>query len=146
MDQKRTISDRGSAGEGARAEGDRMSAPQHALSQEARDILLHCLGWNYTPRRDRNYYCASLGNEEDMRAINELVGAGLFEARRKINEGADQYFSATPAGQALAPQLLPPRKRLTRSQIRYERYREVADLMTFREFLAYEAAEARGRL
>lgn len=106
---------------------------------EQLDIMRHALGMNYEPRQHRNYYCASLVDGKPTEAIGELVVAGLMAAGTSINEGAMQYFVVTPEGHKVVHDHAPPRPKLTRSQARYERYlRTAGDVMTFREYLAYE--------
>ena len=110
-----------------------------ALTAEQRDILGHALGLNYTPRQDRNCYCASLSAGAPPRDIAELVRQGLLAPGRALNEGRDRYYVVTDAGIAVAKLAFPPPKPLTRSQARYQRYLQLSDAipdLTFREFLA----------
>lgn len=114
------------------------------LAPLERDILLHTLGLNYERRPDRNYYCAHVAAESDtLQALRRLVDLGLMREGRLINEGADRLYHATEDGRTHARSLLPPPRKLTRSQARYQRYLQVGDVYTFREFLALEAAQRR---
>lgn len=72
-----------------------------SLTQSERDILTHCLGYNYTPRMQRNQFLATDGSV-DWNACDGLVKRGLMANRGRVNLGVPEtLFMATPAGEAL---------------------------------------------
>lgn len=109
-----------------------------SLTQSERDILTHCLGYNYTPRMQRNQFLATDGSV-DWNACDGLVKRGLMANRGRVNLGVPEtLFMATPAGEALVK---PKPRIMTRSQCRYDRYldiREVCPDLSFIEFCKRE--------
>jgi len=65
------------------------------------DLLRHTLGARPEQRKAnhgyRNRYCASVGSEAWLQFV-AMVDAGLAETGCLINEGRQQFFSATVAG------------------------------------------------
>jgi len=109
-----------------------------SLTQSERDILTHCLGYNYNPRQERNQYLAEVGSA-DCHICMALVSRGLMTQGGTVNLGvAETVFTATPAGEALVK---PKPRIMTRSQCRYDRYldiREVCPDLSFIEFCKRE--------
>jgi len=109
-----------------------------SLTQSERDILTHCLGYNYSPQQERNQYLTEVGSA-DCHVCMALVKRGLMTKGGTVDLGvAETVFTATPAGEALVK----PRPRImTRSQRRYRRYldiREVRPDLSFIEFCERE--------
>lgn len=109
-----------------------------SLTQSERDILTHCLGYNYSPRQERNQYLAEVGSA-GWHQCWSLVKRGLMSKGGTVNLGvAETVFTATPAGEALVK---PKPRIMTRSQRRYDRYldiREVCPDLSFIEFCKRE--------
>ena len=107
-----------------------------SLTQSERDILTHCLGYNYNPRQERNQYLAEVGSA-DCHICMALVSRGLMTQGGTVNLGvAETVFTATPAGEALVKP-----KPATRAQRRYQRYRDISDVcpdLSFIEFCKRE--------
>ena len=101
------------------------------------EITQHALGRNQYGRRThpndfRNHY---VGGEDECRP---LVALGyMTEHKSSEITGGDLWFSVTDAGRIAMEKESPAPPKLTRSQLRYREYLEVADSYdwTFREFL-----------
>lgn len=103
-----------------------------SLTQAERDILTHCLGYNYTPRHQRNQFLAEVGSA-DWHQCWSLVKRGLMVKGGTINLGvAETMFSATPDGEALVKPKPP-----TRAQRRYDRYLDVREFCPDLKFIAF---------
>lgn len=105
------------------------------LTAEQIEIMRHALGLNYSPRQQRNYFCASLSDGETIPKLRHLCELGFMRAAGHINEERDQYFVVTEEGIEAVRHATPRPAKLTRSQRRYQLYLRVADIMSFREFL-----------
>ncbi|TWT48202.1 hypothetical protein KOR42_39920 [Thalassoglobus neptunius] len=62
-------------------------------------ILRHMLGANSSRPGYRNHYCAEV-NSASHSTLLDMAMIGLVKPGRIINQGADRYFHATPAGMA----------------------------------------------
>lgn len=106
------------------------------MTESEREILTHCLGYNYVPRHQRNQFLAEIGSA-DWHTCHLLVKRGLMTNVGKVDLGVPEtLFAATPAAEALVKP-----KPMTRAQRRYDRYldiREVCPDLTFIEFLKRE--------
>lgn len=106
------------------------------------EILQHCLGVDqygrtkkgYTPYT-RNYFCAGVGDEPTCR---ELVALG-FMVEQPQREWLP-YFncSVSDAGKKAMHAESPAPPKLTRSQLRYQRFLDCDTGFSFREFLNME--------
>lgn len=109
-----------------------------SLTQLERENLMHCLGYNYTPRMQRNQFLATDGSP-DWHACDGLVRRGLMVNRGKVNLGvAETLFMATPDGEALVK----PRT-LTKAQQRYQRWLDVADCYPDWKFIDFCKADTK---
>ena len=107
-----------------------------SLTQLERENLIHCLGYNYTPRMQRNQFLATDGSV-DWHACDGLVKRGLMVNRGKVNLGVPEtLFMATPAGEALVRP-----KSLTKAQQRYQRWLDVADCYPDWKFIDFCKAD-----
>ena len=87
----------------------------------------------------RDYFCVGINFEGDtLRDIRALAEAGLMQAGCKINEGRDQYFHVTEAGQRAAVADVKPLEQ-TKSQRRYRAWLGLDLGISFREFLTHPA-------
>lgn len=107
------------------------------MTHEELDIVQHATGRNYTPKRERNSYCAGVGSS-DWHLCHRLVKRGFMLGHRTINEGADQYFSVTPDGVAAYLKQRRP-DRLTPGQKRYQEYLRQDTPVPFGEWLRQRA-------
>lgn len=103
------------------------------------EILQHALGVDQfgQGRQYRNHFCAGEADVEDCKA---LVAAGLMK-RHQTTELFPYYnASVTEIGVQYVAENSPKPPKLTRGQLRYRRYLDVADAYdcTFREFLDIE--------
>ena len=103
-----------------------------SLTQLERENLIHCLGYNYTPRMQRNQFLATDGSV-DWHACDGLVKRGLMVNRGKVNLGVPEtLFMATPAGEALVRP-----KSLTKAQQRYQRWLDIGDCFPDMKFIDF---------
>ena len=111
-----------------------------SLTQPERDILTHCLGYNYSPRKQRNQYLAEVGSR-DWDLCDGLAKRGLMIEGGTRNFGVPEtMFSATPEGEVL---VRPRPQRATPGQRRYQRWLEVADCYPDWKFIDFCKAETR---
>lgn len=104
------------------------------VSREQLDIMTHALGYNYTPRRVRNWFGVDPGST-DHANILDLVKAGLMVDHGDVTFSASRSYAVTEAGHELVCASLPKPKPLTRGEERYQRYLREDSGQTFREWL-----------
>lgn len=105
-----------------------------SLTQPEHDILTHCLGYNYTPRKQRNQYLAEVGSK-DWDLCDGLAKRGLMVKGGTRNFGvAETMFTATPEGDVL---VRPKPQKQTRAQRRYERWLRIADCLPDMKFIEF---------
>lgn len=110
------------------------------ITKRQLEILQHALGadqYGRIPRESRNYFCAGGVDEPDCRA---LVSAGLMQQHPTTKMYPYFNCSVTDAGKVAMKAASPLPPKLTRSQKRFERFRDWSDAYngTFRQFLSYE--------
>lgn len=66
------------------------------LTHRDRAVLRHTLGLNYTPRHNRNHFCAD-PDGEDYRTCKTLTERGLM-SQGYTNDTGSVYFHATLGG------------------------------------------------
>lgn len=104
------------------------------VSKEQLDIMTHALGYNYTPRRVRNWFGVDPGNA-DHANILELVKAGLMVDHGDVTFSTSRSYAVTEAGHELVRASLPKPKPITRGEERYQRYLREDSGLSFREWL-----------
>jgi len=114
----------------------------HEVTDKQLDLMRHALGYNYSPRHDRNNFCAGIGTE-DHGEILKLCEAGLMRAGRTINEGTSRYYVVTDEGHAMVSARQPPAPKLTRSQKRYREWLQAEVGCSFREWLGIKSKAKR---
>jgi hypothetical protein len=103
------------------------------------EILQHALGADEHGRirrySERNHFCAGPDDEPDCR---ELVTMGYM--RQHATTDVFPYFncSVTDAGRKAMREESPVPPKLTRSQLRYQRFLNADTGHSFREWLKYE--------
>lgn len=114
---------------------------QHALGRDEYGRAPHPVGHPVNDPDYRNHVCVGEGSA-DIVLCREAVSQGLMveHAPREIS-GGDPIFTVTDAGKAYIAEHSPKPPKLTRGQVRYRRYLEVADVcdLTFGEWLKGEA-------
>lgn len=100
------------------------------------EILQHAVGadqYGHTQRfAERNHFCAGVGDEPDCR---ELIAMGYM--RQHETTAWLPYFncSVTDAGRAAMREASPETPKLTRSQLRYQRFLDADTGESFGEWL-----------
>lgn len=112
------------------------------ITDKQLDLMRHALGYNYSPRHDRNMFCAGIGTD-DHAEILKLCDVGLMRAGRAINEGTSRYYFVTEEGHALVRAKQPPAPKLTRSQKRYREWLHADVGCSFREWLGIKSKAER---
>jgi len=112
------------------------------MTERQLEILQHSLGVDQhgQGKMYRNHFCAGADDEPVCR---ELVALGYM--RQHATTDWLPYFncSVTDAGKQAVRDQSPPPPKLTRSQKRYRDWLEVADLMSFRDYMRYEQEKKR---
>ena len=101
-------------------------------------ILQHALGVDQHGRGSqyRSHFVTGPGSSDHPTCMS-LTERGLMTRRdgATICFGGDDLFHVTDAGCAYVAQHSPAPPKLTRSQARYQRYRDADSSLTFREWL-----------
>lgn len=109
------------------------------ITKEEKNVLFHTLGFNYSPRVDRNFFGTSKGCS-DCIACESLVVKDLMSSNTAPSWSGDDFvFTATSAGRSVAFKLDKEHRdslpKLSRSQKRYRAYRESESEETFIDWL-----------
>lgn len=109
------------------------------ITKEEKEVLFHTLGFNHTPRVDRNFFGTSKGCS-DCIACESLVVKELMVSNTAPSWSGDDFvFAATNAGRNMAYKIDKEYRaslhNLTRSQWRYRAYLKSESDETFIDWL-----------
>jgi hypothetical protein len=110
------------------------------ITDKQLEVLRHTLGYNYSPRRERNAFVTSADSDDFVHCVM-LVSMGYMEDRGTSRVYGGHCFAATEAGHTLVKAEEPPLK-LTRSQRRYRDWLNADTGLSFREWLGIDNKRA----
>ncbi|HEX8382417.1 MAG TPA: hypothetical protein VF592_03480 [Sphingomonas sp.] len=105
-------------------------------------VLQHALGTDEYGRgtRYRSHFVCGPGHRDHDTCV-DATERGLMTCRAAVGIfGGDDLFHVTDAGRAWVTANSPAPPKLTRSQQRYQRFRDADSSYSFREWLRYDAA------
>ncbi len=97
------------------------------------DLMRHTLGYNYEPRKVRNWIGVDVGSQDHVTAL-ELVAARMMVERGDVDFSPSRSYVVTEDGHALVRSRQPKQ---TRPQRRYDRYLDIREVCPDLKFIDY---------